>query len=215
MSLCRVADVKVLQPNASVDEDLAFEVTMDVAEPLAEDAVFRCMYVVDPSKAKTDVELESIDVGNGPGLPCGLMKFVFESPAPSRSVIEAGGGALEVAGLYISAVYRGVEFCRVGYFVRHEYDNPALQEDPPEKVDWSHLRRVLSDPCVTRFSVVWDKPLAAAVAAAPTAEPADRTVGTGLLEGQHQGAEYDWNQRERSRSPLRVDASGVTRSDPL
>mmetsp|Transcript_76209 Transcript_76209/g.176816 ORF Transcript_76209/g.176816 Transcript_76209/m.176816 type:complete len:178 (+) Transcript_76209:130-663(+) len=157
MSVCRVADVKVLQPNASVDEDLAFEVTMDVAQPLAEDALFRCLYVVDASKPKTDLELESIDVGNGPGLPCGLMKFVFESPAPSRQVIEAGGSVFEVAGLYLSALYRGAEFCRIGYFVRHEYDDPALQENPPESVDWSRLRRVLSDPCVTRFAVTWDQ----------------------------------------------------------
>lgn len=206
MSICKVADVKVLKPSASVDEDLAFEVTLDVAEPLAEDVVFRCLYVVDASKAKTDVELESIDVGNGPGLPCGLMKFVFESPAPSRSVIEACGDPLEVTGLYLSAVYRGAEFCRVGYFVRYEYDDKTLQEEPPQQVDWTHLRRVLSDPCVTCFSGVWQQqPVASEVT--PAAEETDRTPEQGQLDEkvvQPQGQDGDLHQRERSRSPLRA-----------
>merc|ERR1712232_417142 len=96
---------------------------------LTDDVSFHCFYVVDPTKTKTDVELESIDVGNGPGLPRGLMKFNFESPAPSQSMIETSGGAFEVAGLYLSARYRDKEFCRIGYYVRYEYANPALQEN--------------------------------------------------------------------------------------
>lgn len=197
MSVCRVADVKVMQPTACVDEDLAFEVTMDVAEPLAEDVVFRCLYVVDASKAKTDVELESIDVGNGPGLPCGLMKFVFESPPPSRNIIERSGGPFEVAGLYLSAVYRGAEFCRIGYFVRHEYEDAQLQENPPDVVDWPQLRRVLSDPCVTRFSVAWDPtPCEVKSAAMPSAAAAWDIEGP----SHHLQLDGTGYPRERSRS---------------
>merc|ERR1719382_1771174 len=85
------------------------------------------------------------------------MEFVLESPPPSIKHIEQSGGPLEVAGLYISACYKGAEFCRVGYYVRNEYDDPAMQESPPETPDWSKLRRVLSDPCSTRFTVAWDQ----------------------------------------------------------
>mmetsp|Transcript_16898 Transcript_16898/g.49442 ORF Transcript_16898/g.49442 Transcript_16898/m.49442 type:complete len:206 (-) Transcript_16898:34-651(-) len=158
MSVCRVADVRILQAEAAVNEDMRFEITLDVAEPLAEDAVFRCMYVVDPSNAKTDIELDSIDVGNGPGLQAGLMRFEFEASPPSRDVIVKGGGTSDVAGLYVSGVYRGAEFCRVGYYVRYEYTDPRLQESPPEEIAWPALQRVLSDPRVTRFLVNWDQP---------------------------------------------------------
>ncbi|CAE7467374.1 ASF1 [Symbiodinium natans] len=123
---------------------------------LKEDIVFRCMYVTDGSAAGEDVELESIDVGDGPGVRQGVQRFRFESGPPTQSAIEASGGPLEVAGLYLSALYRGKEFCRVGYYVRHDYDDPTLQEDPPATVDWTRLRRVLSEPCVTKFQIPWD-----------------------------------------------------------
>lgn len=169
MAACRVADVRVLSLCTPAGEPLIFEITLDVAEPLAEDVLFRCVYIVDAGNPKTDIELEAVDVGNGPGLPVGLMRFNFESDPPSKQAVEEGG-ALDVGGIYISASYRGAEFCRVGYFVRHEYDDPMLQENPPQVVDWSRLRRVLSDPRVTRFPIAWDERQTAQ--SAPMSEPA-------------------------------------------
>eukprot|EP00927_Polykrikos_kofoidii_P054898 TRINITY_DN49242_c0_g1_i1.p1 TRINITY_DN49242_c0_g1~~TRINITY_DN49242_c0_g1_i1.p1 ORF type:complete len:192 (-),score=32.51 TRINITY_DN49242_c0_g1_i1:285-860(-) len=157
MSVCRVVDVKDLLPDVVLEEKLSFEVTIDLAEPLQEDVLFRCCFIVDPKRPDLDVELDSIDVGNGPGLPQGTMKFALESPSPTRQMIESSGGVFEVAGLYISALYREKEFCRVGYFLRHEYVDPKLHENPPENVDWSQaIKRVLSEPCVTRFAIPWD-----------------------------------------------------------
>ncbi|CAE7301526.1 ASF1 [Symbiodinium necroappetens] len=162
MAACSISNVKVLTPTSDagpepcrVEDDLVFEVTLDVMQELKEDLLFRCMYVTDSASGK-DVELESIDVGDGPGVRQGVQRFRFESSPPAQSAIEASGGPLEVAGLYLSALYRGEEFCRVGYYVRHDYDDPALQEDPPATVDWARLRRVLSEPCVTKFQIPWD-----------------------------------------------------------
>jgi len=168
MSVCQVIDVKDLRTEPHADDNLAFEVTLDVAEQLASDIVFRCVYIVDPEAANSDVELESIDVGDGPGLSRGILKFVLESRGPTRAEIEAGGGAMEVAGLYLSALYCDAEFCRVGYYVRHEYDNPLLVENPPAVLDCGRLRRVLSDPCVTRFAIGWDSPVS--IGSAQTAQ---------------------------------------------
>jgi len=159
MSVCEVIDVKDLRTEPHADDNLAFEITLDVAEQLALDIVFRCVYIVDPEAANNDVELESIDVGDGPGVSRGILKFALESRAPTSAEIEAGGGAMEVAGLYLSALYRDAEFCRVGYYVRHEYDNPLLVESPPSVLDCGQLRRVLSDPHVTRFAIGWDSPV--------------------------------------------------------
>merc|ERR1719160_118110 len=102
------------------------------------------VYVLGDKDDAQEVELESIDVGSGSGLPKGLMKFVFEGDPPDQSTI-ALGGVLEVAGVYIAAAYRNSEFCRVGWYIRNEYDTPELEENPPEQTDWAHLRRVFSD----------------------------------------------------------------------
>eukprot|EP00435_Cladocopium_sp_Y103_P022198 s1785_g5.t1 len=162
MAACTIANVKVLEGKelSRVDDDIIFEVTLDVAQALAEDMVFRCVYI--PYGSGSEKELESIDVGDGPGLRQGLLKFNFESAPPAKTDLEAKGadsqesGPLEVAGLYISALYGGKEFCRVGYYVRYEYDDPQLQENPPETVDWDHVHRVLSAPRVTKFIIPWD-----------------------------------------------------------
>merc|ERR1712048_686226 len=131
-----------------------------------------------------------------------------EAPAPTRAAIESAGGALEVTGLYLSAIYRGFEFERIGYFVRYEYTDPALQETPPEIVDWSRLQRVLSDPpSVTRFAIGWDVPI-----------PQEATIATHPDEGEAATAPAQvvlvplepvacdekvllQDSRERSRSP--------------
>jgi len=33
------------------------------------------------------------------------------------------------------------EFLRVGYYVSNEYDDPEMQENPPDKPDFERLRR--------------------------------------------------------------------------
>ncbi|CAK9025649.1 unnamed protein product [Durusdinium trenchii] len=162
MAACSIANVKVVdgKDRCRVDEDFVFEVTLDVAEPLKEDLVFQCVYITHGSG--DEVELESIDVGDGPGLRQGFLKFNFESAPPSKEDREALFGILAdgfhvlVAGLYLSASYGGKEFCRVGYYVRYEYDDPELQENPPEMVDWNRVHRVLSAPRVTKFVIPWD-----------------------------------------------------------
>mmetsp|Transcript_68809 Transcript_68809/g.119477 ORF Transcript_68809/g.119477 Transcript_68809/m.119477 type:complete len:200 (-) Transcript_68809:123-722(-) len=162
MSVCRIVDVKLQQPIAPVLEDLSFEITLDVAEPLSEDLVFRCLFVVDASKqSASDVELDCIDVGN-PGLSKGIMKFVFQCAAPSKGDIiasgclERGEEGFDISGIYLSALYRDQEFCRVGYYLVVEYDDPKLQDDPPADTDWNRLQRKLSTPSVTLFSIAWD-----------------------------------------------------------
>mmetsp|Transcript_80386 Transcript_80386/g.225949 ORF Transcript_80386/g.225949 Transcript_80386/m.225949 type:complete len:217 (+) Transcript_80386:155-805(+) len=160
MAVCRVTKVEVLAGGtAAPDEGFSFKITLDVAEALKEDAMFRCMYVSDADDdAEGEEELESMDVGNEPGLPQGIMEFMLGAPAPPRCLLEKGGGPLEAAGLYISGIYRGKEFFRVGYFTRHQYDSEELQENPLETADWSRLTRVLSEPITTHFLIPWDGP---------------------------------------------------------
>merc|ERR1712232_1194217 len=97
------------------------------------------------------------------------MRLEFKTPPPTVAALQACGMASgDVGGLYISARYKGAEFCRVGYYVRYEDPlSPPVENLPdgtpgplhplPENPsDWVRLERVLSDARVTRFVVAWD-----------------------------------------------------------
>lgn len=129
---------------------------METTQALEEDAEFRLLYMVPNLE---DMELDSLDVGNAPGLDKGPMRFILEAPAPDLSKVPVKS-LLDVAGITLEANYRGQTFCHVGYHVRHEYTDPALQDDPPENPELSKLRRVISaDPQVTKHVISsWDAP---------------------------------------------------------
>eukprot|EP00933_Yihiella_yeosuensis_P081773 TRINITY_DN95458_c0_g1_i1.p1 TRINITY_DN95458_c0_g1~~TRINITY_DN95458_c0_g1_i1.p1 ORF type:complete len:217 (+),score=34.21 TRINITY_DN95458_c0_g1_i1:37-651(+) len=158
---CRITDVRVVAKSDGqggtipdrVADPINFEVTLDVAEPLSEDVVFKSIFIMD----NKDVVLDEADVGNSPGLQAGILRFNFESDPPLQSQIEQAGGPKEVTGLYISAFYKDAEFCRLGYYIRFEYEDPELEENPPKRVQWNQLARVLSPPCVTEFRIKWDE----------------------------------------------------------
>lgn len=46
----------------------------------------------------------------------------------------------------------------MGYYVSNEYNDPELQETPPEKPDYDKLTRniLASNPRVTKFKINWD-----------------------------------------------------------
>ena len=50
------------------------------------------------------------------------------------------------------------EFIRVGYYVSNEYDDPEMQETPPETPLFDKLTRniLASNPRVTKFKINWD-----------------------------------------------------------
>ena len=52
------------------------------------------------------------------------------------------------------------EFIRVGYYVSNEYNDPELQETPPEQPAFDKLTRniLASNPRVTKFKINWDNP---------------------------------------------------------
>eukprot|EP00929_Paragymnodinium_shiwhaense_P041593 TRINITY_DN21592_c0_g1_i1.p1 TRINITY_DN21592_c0_g1~~TRINITY_DN21592_c0_g1_i1.p1 ORF type:complete len:193 (-),score=56.07 TRINITY_DN21592_c0_g1_i1:219-797(-) len=177
MAVCKILNVAAAMEQ-ELHERLSFEVTLDVAENLAEDVLIRCCFILDPRCPDKDVELDSMEIGNDPGVNKGVMKFILDAPAPTQMLLEEAGGPLEVQGMYLAAVYRGSEFCRIGYYLRHEYVDKDLQESPPETVDWSKLRRVLSDPTHTRFDHAWDD------VAKPAGEDAAANGGHGAADGE-------------------------------
>lgn len=82
--------------------------------------------------------------------------FSCQAEAPNLSLIPQAD-LLDVTVLLLTCSYREREFVRIGYYVRVDYQDPQLQENPPETPIADKLfRHVLSDkPKVTRYAIPW------------------------------------------------------------
>jgi len=61
-----------------------------------------------------------------------------------------------ITAVLLTCHYHGQEWMRIGYYVQCDYDDPALNEDPPITPVYERLRRtVILEPRVTRFNIAW------------------------------------------------------------
>ena len=63
-----------------------------------------------------------------------------------------------MTGVLVTCSYAGQEFFRVGYYVNNYYEEPELQECPPERPDINRLTRhiLVEKPRVTKFQIQWE-----------------------------------------------------------
>ena len=57
------------------------------------------------------------------------------------------------------ALVDGHEFFRCSYLIMHEYEDQELRENPPQKTDWSKLRRKikLDNPILRIQELPWEE----------------------------------------------------------
>lgn len=105
------------------------------------------------SRSEFDQTLDELSVGP---VPVGVNKFVFEADSPKLNRIP-NNEILGVTVILLSCSYDGREFVRVGYYVNNEYNDEALNADPPAKPIVEKVRRnILAEkPRVTRFAIKW------------------------------------------------------------
>ncbi|KAG6836967.1 hypothetical protein H0H93_000359 [Arthromyces matolae] len=159
-----------------------FRVTFECIAALNDDLEWRLIYVSSPGNEHLDQELDDCLVGP---VPIGINSFEFEGLSPDPSKIPEDD-VLGVAALILTASYKEQEFVRVGYYQNTEYDNDAMKETPPQRIDFDRLVRDINlRPRVTRFQIKWDvQPQtaeraaagAATSAAVPSANDLDDTV---------------------------------------
>jgi len=107
------------------------------------------------SPVNRDLDQELDDCCIGP-VPIGINAFTFEADAPDPKVIPKED-VLGLAALILTGSYRDQEFVRIGYYQNTEYEEDALNKEPPSTIIWERLVRSLTDkPWVTRFSIKWD-----------------------------------------------------------
>lgn len=86
------------------------------------------------------------------------MNFLQADPPEAAHIPEED--ILGVTVLLLTCSYMGQEFIRVGYYVRNEYADEQLREEPPTKLLIDRVQRnILSDkPRVTKFPIVFSAP---------------------------------------------------------
>jgi histone chaperone ASF1 len=86
--------------------------------------------------------------------------LVVDSPDPAKIPNDE---FLGVTVVMVQALYKGKEFVRVGYYVKVEYADEKLRDEPPavERPDVELLQRniLANEPRVTRYLIEWDDPI--------------------------------------------------------
>ncbi|KAI5309680.1 Histone chaperone asf1 [Ascosphaera atra] len=171
MSVVSLLGVNVLNNPAPFLAPYEFEITFECMEQLQKDLEWKLTYVGSATSSEYDQELDSLLVGP---IPVGVNKFIFEADPPDMKRIPASE-ILGVTVILLTCSYDGREFVRVGYYVNNEYDDPALNENPPVKPIVERVQRnILGDkPRVTRFAIKWDSDASAPAEFPPEQPEAD------------------------------------------
>ena len=115
---------------------------------------WKVIYVGSAESESHDQELDSVLVGP---VPVGINRFVFQADPPKLSLIPHGN-VLGVTAVLVTCSYNDNRFIQIGYYVNNEYNDPAMNENPPSQPQLDKIRReILADsPRVTRFPIRWD-----------------------------------------------------------
>jgi histone chaperone ASF1 len=174
MSAVNVLNVRYLNNNpCSATAPFEFEITMECTTQLeAKEVEWSMTYIGSAQDNKYDQLLDTVEVET----VMATMKFVFEAPPPNLFLVPKED-QLDNSAILLSAKYRGREFCRVGFYMRHEYpvefvnslrppntDGLAEVVEPElpcgEKLNIHVLMRLvdIENPRVTHYLIDWDAP---------------------------------------------------------
>jgi len=154
MSLVTLTGVTVLDNPAKFSDPFRFEISFECLGELKEDLEWKLVYVGSASSQEYDQELESILVGP---VPIGVSKFIFETDPPDANKIPKDD-LLGATVILLSCSYRDQMFLRVGYYVHTEYNDPALNENPPAVPQVDKIIRNIKteEPRGTKFDIDWE-----------------------------------------------------------
>eukprot|EP00397_Hematodinium_sp_SG-2012_P046335 GEMP01052308.1.p1 GENE.GEMP01052308.1~~GEMP01052308.1.p1 ORF type:complete len:199 (+),score=33.28 GEMP01052308.1:95-691(+) len=157
MAAINMTSVKPTKPIAPARDAISIEVLFDVVTPLEEDVEMRMFFIWSTKNEKLDQELDTCDVG--PLDSAGVRRFTMMGSTPDFFALPRKS-QLDVCAIYVSAIYKNKEFCRVGYYVKHEYLGLTEDEEPPTVLDIDRIERVIDvrNPLITHWDNSWDGP---------------------------------------------------------
>lgn len=173
MAAVNVLNVRYLNGNpCPATELLRFEIAMECVTPLdAKEVEWSMTYIGSAESNKHDQLLDSVIVD----APVARLQFVFEASAPNLFLVPKDD-QLDVSAIILSAKYKDREFCRVGYYMRHEYPQVFVDSLRPategisevilpelpcgENLNLNVLQRnvYVDNPRVTNYIIDWDAP---------------------------------------------------------
>lgn len=224
MTAVNVTDVRCLnEAVCPATTPFEFEVNFEVTCPLQADLEWRMVYVGSATDETQDQELDGIELGP---LEIAPMKFVFTAPPPNLLLVPKED-QLDVSVVFLAAGYKGQEFCRVGYYIKHEYAEGSVPIDPvtgeqviPETLDFSRLVRKIdaANPRVTRFLINWDQPNSELEPppAAFEAEPEEEDIPIDDSEDENDDEEESGNSdMDMDENEDITASSGAAKSAPI
>ena len=137
----------------------------------AKEVEWTMTYVGSGQDNKFDQLLDTVEVET----VMATMKFVFEAPPPNLFLLPKED-QLDNSAVILSAKYKEREFCRVGYYMRHEYPvefvnslrppsdglSEIVEPELPcgERLNLEVLLRIVDvdNPRVTHYLIDWDAP---------------------------------------------------------
>jgi len=155
MASIQVHNVALQQNPDRYTADFNFHIRFNALEDIPDDLNWKLVYVGSSESEKYDQVLEDVVVGpifRGPN------EFVLTAPAPDHTRIPPGD-VLGPTVIILLCEYQEQEFIRVGYYVNNDYEEEAMRESPPERVQIERvLRNVLTDaPRVTTHTIDWQR----------------------------------------------------------
>lgn len=174
MACVQVLNVRYINPIPCAATDrFRFAIRMECTTELeAKEVEWTMTYVGSAQSDQYDQLLDTVEVDT----VLATMEFEFDAPPPNLYLVPRDD-QLDNAAVLLSAKYKGREFCRVGYYLRHEYtpefvdslrqanpDGSLIIAEPElpcgEKLNLQYLQRIvdLDNPRVTHFLIDWDTP---------------------------------------------------------
>uniref|UniRef100_A0A8R1U6E2 Unc-85 n=1 Tax=Pristionchus pacificus TaxID=54126 RepID=A0A8R1U6E2_PRIPA len=154
-SRVNVCSVNILNNPSLFTDDFKLEITFEAYENLPHDLEWELVYVGSSTEKKHDQRLDSVEVGPTPE---GRHKFVFEAVAADPSKIPSED-LIGVTALLLKVKYNAQEFLNLGWYVKVEYKDPELIENPPSTPVINKLSRtvLIDDLRVTTYPIKWDE----------------------------------------------------------
>mmetsp|Transcript_13312 Transcript_13312/g.20883 ORF Transcript_13312/g.20883 Transcript_13312/m.20883 type:complete len:189 (-) Transcript_13312:258-824(-) len=170
MSYCDILGVKVLEPQGKLTDEVKFEITFQCREKPKDDLEWKVVWVGSAKSEKHDQVLDEVEVP--PEMGVNTFEFVVDGPDPAKI---PSSDLIGVTVIMLQALYQGKEFVRIGYYVKTDYADEKMREEPPEveRPDPQLLERTILDeePRVTRYLIEWDDIM-------PTAQVAEGAVAS-------------------------------------
>lgn len=233
MAAVNVLNVRYLNPNpCSATSPFEFEITMEcIAQLEAKEVEWTMSYIGSAQDNKHDQLLDTVEVET----VMATMKFVFEAPSPNLFLVPKED-QLDNSAIIISAKYRAREFCRIGFYMRHEYPiefinslrppsdglSAIIEPELPvgERLNLQVLQRVvdLENPRVTHYLIDWDAPneqLVPPPAASEEVPDDDDVIEDGEDEEEDEDDDEDDAEGDMDMEDCPSKTTGVTMEDTV